>query len=447
MSRRMTPLRALAAAAALLGVAAPAAAQTKVDFDVDVDVDVGEPVMIAGKPQVAYIKIGLTGFALPNTAQRPPINLAVVIDRSASMSGDKLEKAKQAALMVVDRLRDDDVISVVSYDSIVEVLVPATRAQERDYIRQRIAALTPRGSTALYAGVQQGIAEVGKSIDLNRVNRIILLSDGQANIGPSSSTELGTLGTAAAEQGITITTVGLGLGYNEDLMVQLARQSDGNHAFAQTGDDLVSIFSHELGDVLSAVASDVEITIDFADGVVPVRSLNREAKLNGNHAVVALNSIYARQEKFVLFEVQVPAGQDKATRDLAKVDVKYRNLVTRKAAHAARAAQVAFTSSAPIVAKKQNKEVMVAAVEAIAAEKNRQAMALRDQGQIAAAKQSFEDNAAYLRENARKLKAEKLDKAAAAPAAAAGSVDKPEWTETRKGVAEDAYKTESQRSW
>ncbi len=439
----------LLAAVVLAGLAAPAAAQTQVDFDIDVDVDVGEPVMIAGKPQVAYIKIGLTGFPIvAGQVRRPPVNLAVVIDRSASMSGDRMEKAKQAALMVVDRLQNDDTISVVTFDSIAEVIVPAQRADERDHIRSRIAALQPRGSTALYAGMRTGIDEVAKYLDHNRVNRIILLSDGQANIGPSSPSELGTLGTAAAEQGVTVTTIGLGNGYNEDLMVQLARMSDGNHAFAQTADDLTRIFAGELGDIMSAIASDVEVIIDFGDGVKPVRSLDREAKLQGSRATVNLSQLYARQQKYVLFEVQVPATAANTTRDMAKVAVNYRNLVTKKMAKATGAARVNFSASPDVVEKKKNKAVLIAAVEAIAAEKNRQAMALRDQGNIDGARQAFEANAEYMSSNGAKLGSAKLKKAAAKPAAAAAKVDKPaEWNESRKSVAEDAYATENQRSY
>jgi Ca-activated chloride channel homolog len=440
----------LLAAGSLLGVATPALAQAqqRVDFDIDVDVDVGEPLMIAGKPQVAYVKIGLTGFPLAGPAHRPPVNLAVVIDRSASMSGDRIEKAKQAALMVVDRLQDDDTISVVTFDSIVDVIVPAQRADERDHIRQRIAALTPRGSTALYAGMRAGIDEAARYLDHNRINRIILLSDGQANIGPSSPSELGTLGTAAAEQGITVTTIGLGLGYNEDLMVQLARMSDGNHAFAQTGDDLVRIFGNELGDVMSAVASDVEVTIDFTDGVVPIRALDRAAKIEGNRARVNLSQLYARQQKHVLFEVQVPASAANTARDVANVAVNYRNLVTRKLARASGKGHIAFTAAPELVARKQNKDVMVAAIEAIAAEKNRQAMALRDQGNVDAARQAFQANAEYMASNGAKLDSAKLKKEAAKPAAAAAKVDKPaDWAQTRKAVTEDNYATESQRAW
>ncbi|HTM22168.1 MAG TPA: hypothetical protein VL172_16725, partial [Kofleriaceae bacterium] len=296
-------------------------------------------------------------------------------------------------------------------------------------------------------GIRSGIDEAARYLDHNRVNRIILLSDGQANIGPSSPSELGTLGTAAAEQGITITTIGLGLGYNEDLMVQLARMSDGNHAFAQNGDDLVRIFNNELGDVMSAVASDVEVIIDFTDGVTPIRALDRGAKIEGNRARVNLSQLYARQQKHVLFEVQVPASAANTARNVANVAVNYRNLVTRKMAKASGKAQIGFTTARDVVARKQNKAVLIAAVEAIAAEKNRQAMALRDQGNIDAARQAFQANADYVAANGAKLDSAKLKKAAAKPAAAAATVDKAEWGATRKAVSEDSYATESQRDW
>ena len=121
--------------------------------------------------------------------------------------------------------------------------------------------------------MSHGLEELTKNLSAARVNRMILLSDGQANVGPRSPNELGRLGEVAARQGIAITTIGLGLGYNEDLMTQLAVSSDGNHAFAENATDLAGIFQHELGDVLSVVAQDVQIEIDFDAGITPVRAI------------------------------------------------------------------------------------------------------------------------------------------------------------------------------
>lgn len=428
---------------------APSLAEAKSpkDLDITVDIDVGEPVMIADQEQTAYVKITLGGFALPSAQKRSPINLALVLDRSSSMSGDKLEKAKEAALMVVDRLQDDDIISVISYDSTVEVLVPAARASERDHIRARIEALTPRGSTALFAGVSYGIEEVSKFLDSKRVNRIILLSDGQANIGPSSPNELGRLGEVAGRQGISISTIGLGLGYNEDLMAQIARRSDGNHAFAQASSDLATIFNHELGDILSVVAQDVEVEIIFDNGVKPIRSLHRDATIHGEKVKLKLNQLYAKQEKFFLMEVKVPKTRHGAKRELAKVDVRYDNMVTKKKGRKHGALAVAFSRSKKAVAASQNRDVIVAAVEAVATERNRQAVALRDKGDVARAEKVLKDNAVYLKKEGRRLKSKKLESYGDKNFEDSENLAPAQWNKQRKSMREDQMKNSSQRAW
>jgi Ca-activated chloride channel family protein len=416
-------------------------------LDISFDVEVGEPMMIAGQPQTAYIKITLGGFALPQ-GQRSPINLALVLDRSGSMSGDKLEKAKEAALMVIDRMQPDDIISVVSYDTTVDVLVPAQKAGgERSAMRERISALTPRGSTALFAGVTFGLEEVTKNLDPKRVNRVVLLSDGQANVGPSSPNELGRLGEVAGRQGVSITTIGLGLGYNEDLMTQLAMRSDGNHAFAENAVDLARMFQHELGDILSVVAQDVEIEIAFDEGITPVRALNREATINGRKAKLSLSQLYAKQQKHVLFEVKVPPGAAGKKRALADVGVSYANMISKKRGMKRAPVAVEFSAARDVVAAKQNKLVMEAAVEAIATDENRRAVALRDQGKLKEAEKVLQTNADYLAKESTRLRSKKLEVYSKKNAKDAKSLDDRNWNQTRKGMRATQHKNASQQSW
>jgi Ca-activated chloride channel family protein len=416
------------------------------DLDISFDDDVNEPLMIAGSEQTAYIKITLGGFALPSN-QRSPINLALVLDRSGSMAGDKLEKAKEAALMVLDRLQPDDIISVVTYDSEVEVLVPATKANERELIRERISALTPRGSTALFAGVTFGLEEVSKNLDAKHVNRIVLLSDGQANVGPSSPNELGQLGEAAGRQGISITTIGLGLGYNEDLMTQLAMRSDGNHAFAENAGDLASIFSHELGDILSVVARDVDVEISFDDGITPVRALGRDATITGHKARVSLSQLYAKQQKHVLFEVKVPPGTAGNKRSLAQVAVSYANLISNKKGSKHGAVGVEFTKAPTQVAARENKVVMEAAIEAIATDENRRAVALRDAGKLEAAEKALKANSDYLAQQATRYKSERLQNYSKDNAADADNLAPAKWEKTRKTMRAKQSKNATQQAW
>ena len=137
-----------------------------------------------------------------------------------------------------------------------------------------------------------------------RLNRVVLLSDGQANVGPSRPEEFAALGRAAAAQGISVSTIGLGLGYNEDLMLQLARASDGNHAFAREPTDLVQIFNKEFDDVLASCAQTVSIDIELKPGVRVVRALSRDGTIEGQRAQFRMNQVYAATEHYVLMEVE-----------------------------------------------------------------------------------------------------------------------------------------------
>jgi Ca-activated chloride channel family protein len=207
------------------------------------------------------------------------------------MSGSKIVQARQAAIAAVKRLRDDDIISVVLYNSSVQVLVPATKATDRNQIIHRIESVRAGGGTALFAGVSKGAAEVRKFRDDDSVNRVILLSDGRANVGPKSPRELARLGRSLVKEGISVSTLGLGLGYNEDLMSGLASAGSGNHIFVEEEDDLVAVFNNEFNDLMSVVAGDFKIHARVAKGIRPVRVLGTDADIKGQNIYIPLFKI------------------------------------------------------------------------------------------------------------------------------------------------------------
>ena len=224
---------------------------------VTLDVSLSQPTLLADKQQTTFVKVGLTGFELSNEKERAPVNIALVLDKSGSMAGDKLERAKEAAISAVERMSANDIVSVVTYDTTVSVVVPATKLTDRAALISKIREIPSNGSTALFAGVGKGAEELRKFLDKERVNRVILLSDGLANVGPQSPSELGELGRSMAKEGISVSTIGLGLDYNEDLMTKLASESDGNHVFVEKSTQLVDVFNREFNDVLSVVAQEV----------------------------------------------------------------------------------------------------------------------------------------------------------------------------------------------
>jgi len=414
---------------------------------VALDVSLTNPLLEADKKQSVFLKVGLRGFELPSNTRRARVNLALVIDKSGSMQGEKIKQAKEAALMAVSRLRDDDIISILAYDNSVQVLVPATRASDRVAIRKGIEQLSAGGSTALYAGVSKGAGEVRKFFEKNQVNRVILLSDGQANVGPKTPGALGELGASLVKERISVTTIGLGLGYNEDLMARLARQSDGNHAFVENPYDLARIFNSEFGDVLSVVAQEVEVKIRCTNGVRPIRVLGRDADIAGQFVVVRMNQLYSCQEKYVMLEVEIPSKEAGESINVASVDVVYDNITTSNRDRLASTVGARFTKSKKEVQQRLNKEVMAEAVMQIGVDVNEKAVALRDQGKVEEAQKLLFGNGNYLKKNALALGSKELDEDALRNYDDSKNLEGANWNYQRKSMRSRQYNLANQQDY
>jgi Ca-activated chloride channel family protein len=412
---------------------------------VDLDVQLSTPMVLTGARPTAYVRIALTGLE-PERGRRAPVNLAIVLDRSGSMTGRKIEEAKRAAIMAIGKLRGDDIVSVVTYHSTVDVLVPATKVSDREAIYQAIRRINADGNTALFAGVSKGAQELRKFLDRNRVNTLILLSDGLANVGPSSPGELGQLGTSLARQGMAVTTIGLGLAYNEDLMTRLAMASDGNHFFVENEADLEFAFATEFGDALSAVAQGVTIHIHCPDGVRPVRLLGRKAQISGQNVHASMNQLFKEQTRYLLLEIDFPAAGAGNVMPVADVNVSYQDLQTGSRTSLRGGAAVTFTDSPAVVEQMTNRDVMIAVVSQTGADSNELAVALRDEGKIEESRAAFLYNALYLEEAAKRWSDDRLQLDAEANAEASKNLEEEKWNRERKKQQELQLKTRSQRA-
>ena len=418
---------------------------------VELRAELGNPIIEAGKKQTTYLKVALTGFKLDDRADRTSANIAIVLDKSGSMAGAKLHNAKEAARMAVDLLNENDIISIISYDSTVNVLVPATKVSDKASIHWAIDKMQSNGNTALFAGVSKGAAEIRKFLSKDRVNRVILLSDGQANVGPSSPTELGDLGASLSKDGITVTTIGLGTGYNEDLMANLAGFSDGNHAFVKDAEDLAKIFKYEFGDVLSVVAQDVEIKIQIQNGIKPVRILGRNGTILGQTVKTNMSQLYSEQEKFVLIEVEVPAGKAREEIALADVSVAYQNMQSKKQDKLADNIKVAYSASPEVVRRALNKSVVTSATRQVVTETSKKALSLRDKGLLNEAQKLLKDSVGFAKEQGRKLggKAEaELNVLSEEISSEADMiVEKKDWNKNRKSIKAKQFRSRNQQSY
>lgn len=257
--------------------------------------------------------------------ERAPMNLAVVIDHSGSMSGGKLVQAKAAANSLVDRLSEQDRLSVVSFGSSVTVnadSLPVT-ATNKDKLHAAINGIGCRGGTNLQGGYLQGAKIVAKHPTDSSVNRVILLSDGYADGGQTPEV-LGKLASKQLDMGISSSALGIGLDYNEKLMAQIASHGAGNYYFVENGNKLAEIFGKEFKSLSNVVAKNAKVELTVGPGVELLRVHGFTHKLKGDKATINLGAFYARQQKDILVDLAVSA-RDADSRDILDVRFSFKD--------------------------------------------------------------------------------------------------------------------------
>lgn len=296
-------------------------------------------------PREVVVQIDLDAKR-PEHGRRAPMNLAVVLDRSGSMQGAKIEKAKQAACVAVDHLADNDWFSLVTFDNDTDLLLPPERVggeRHRDELKSRIDRIRPGGGTAIYAGVTLGAKQVRRNLEKEFVNRVILLSDGLANVGPSRTSDLAALGRDLRRDGLSVTTIGLGDDYNEDLMTALAEASNANYYYVRDAEKLPGIFAEELGAARSLVARGVTIRITVPAGVRLKEIIGQpEIECRGRSADIALPEYFGGDKRRYLARCVVEE-KSSAPIEVASVDLKYEPAGGEKAEPQQQAAKVDFT--------------------------------------------------------------------------------------------------------
>jgi Ca-activated chloride channel homolog len=311
-------------------------------------------------------------------------------------------------------------------------------------MKDKIARLTARGSTAIWAGMQKGADEVRKFKSRETINKIILLSDGLANVGPSNPAEFRRLGVMLAQEGITVSTIGLGTEYNEELMAGLAKSSEGTHKFVQEPADLAQFFSREFDDAQNVVAQDVIIHIDLAPGIKPSRALGREAEIKDNRMTLRVSQIIAETEQSLLAAVEVPASSigDVA---LGRVTIEYR--ATDGSSKTIDGGVIKARASAlqAEVDASYDRTVMRDVAVLTAREENEAAIKLRDAGRLEESQKKFRAVSQGLDDAARRynfsndsvvLEQRNISDKAAAPPPASPAKAAEEWTKQRKSIYE-----------
>jgi Ca-activated chloride channel homolog len=426
--------------------------------EVKIEADLSQSVVNRRASDRVYMRLSLKSLASRNRERRAPINVAIVIDRSGSMQGSRIAAAKKGARVALDRLSKDDIVSLVAYNHNVDVLFPASRlGGARDELNRAVDRLRADGTTALYDGVKEGGRQLEKFLSDTKVNRVVLLSDGLANVGPSSPREVAELGRRLASRGISVSTIGLGLDYNEDLMQRLAAASDGNHVFVERPSDLAEIFDREFGDALSIAAQDLTIIIECRPGFRPIRLLGREAEISGNRITLKLNQLQAENERYVVVELEAPKDARLGEEEAADIALEYLDLDSGARAKERAQVRVRISDSDDEAAASVNKPVMSQVTQQVATENSEKAVELRDKGDIAGARKALEDNATYLSRQkdfvtsgpapAPTSARGRLDDLERQSREAAGNLESKDWDRTRKSLRQDQHKSKVQQAY
>ncbi len=367
---------------------------------VDVRTSVDRPLLPEdGKESTVVVKIEVEGCEAPRR-DRDPLNLAIVLDRSGSMIGAKLDQAKQAALLLVDQLDERDALSLVTYESEIQVIVPAARLGERrGEIRDHIKRIETGGSTALYGGVEEGSRQLREFFDRANINRVILISDGIANVGPSDNRSIADLGSRIARDGLSVTTIGLGSDYNETLMTALAEASDANYYHVADVETLPEVFEKELGELQSIVAREVIIEIRCPEGVRPRRILGRPGELKSSSETIQFATVSSGQNREIYLECLVAPEALGKVNEIAQVSVRYADAIARQEVAAAPApVVVGYSKDLALVTKSVNQAVVAEAAIFDNAVATEAAISFADQGDAESSRRVLDDQIVKLKE-------------------------------------------------
>lgn len=208
------------------------------------------------------------GPALPgagfSTGTRTPLNLCLVIDRSGSMEGAPLDYVKQACAHVVDMLGPNDVLSIVTFEETVDVLMPPQRVTNKQPIKDGIQRLMPGNTTNLYDGMALGMQQVLSSQEPGRATRLVVLTDGDPTAGIKDFSALVAHAGEIKGRGITCTFLGFGPDYNEELLASMAKRAGGNYYFIPQPQMIPDVFRTELDKLMTSVARNLRIELKVA---------------------------------------------------------------------------------------------------------------------------------------------------------------------------------------
>ena len=216
------------------------------------------------EPQMLYIILEMQAPVESRRAPAPPLNVCIVLDRSTSMKGEKMDVVKATAIQILRNLRQQDVLSVVAFNDRAEVIIPAAYHEDRARLEARIQMIQPAGGTEIFQGLEAGANEVMRSLDPKRVNHIILLTDGQTYGDEQLCLELAA---KLGERGVGVSAMGIGMEWNDVFLDVLATRTGGSSAYIAEPQDIKKLLLEKFNALAQIYAEEVSLVTEPLEGI------------------------------------------------------------------------------------------------------------------------------------------------------------------------------------
>lgn len=281
----------------------------------------------AGPGQEAILQVGFSAALANDRRQRPPLNLSLVIDKSGSMNdADKMLNVKSALLTMASRLGDNDIVSIVVFDSYAYVLRPARPLYDRSDFIQSIQSITPGSATNIHSGLILGFEEARKNYRKGSTNRVVLLTDGIANAGVTDPASIARDSFRFNEMGIDLSTIGVGMDLNKDLLRQLAKSGRGLFHFVADGRDVEKVFLTELQSLVAPVANDPSVEIEYGPDLELEQLYGYEPLIRDRKISLKLDHMNQGMTQVVMMRFRLSGRKTFSSRPTVRVRFRYYDL-------------------------------------------------------------------------------------------------------------------------
>jgi Ca-activated chloride channel family protein len=289
--------------------------------DIIIEVTPSSPYALATGETHLYIQLKLIGKEIKTENLRTNLNLGVVLDRSGSMHGSKLQKAKEAVEFIVNNLTNEDVFALTVYDHRVNTIIPSAKLANRTSIINKLRSVRDRGRTNLHGGLMEGVKQVESTKHLEYRNITLLLSDGLANEGITDRSRIRESVKLTYEGGIGISTFGVGDDFDEDLLVNIADAAGGSFYFIETADDIPKFIEQEFKGLLATSVYNVEVSWENLEGIKLQRVLGApyEDRLSSS---TKLGDLRSGNELIVILDVILPPSDEQES-EIVTFDIKW----------------------------------------------------------------------------------------------------------------------------